>query len=191
MFDLVTPAVVLADHTLRNILNGSRAARLVEQNAFDSSIPGLADVLDEIFDSVFDAAPANPYEAEISRAVEWVAVTRIMGLAASAAMPQVRAVALSALESRKVTLDGMTATADPADAAHFSLLSGTIDRFLKDPTTAPALPAPPNAPPGAPIGLSPQDYLGGSEWIGQMGPESMANPWMEFLYEIAWDPYGG
>ena len=58
LFDLVTPAVVLADHTLRNILEGSRAARLIEQNAVDPSIPGLAEVLDEIFRSVFDAATA-------------------------------------------------------------------------------------------------------------------------------------
>ncbi len=52
------------------------------------------------------------------------------------------------------------ASADESDAAHYFLLSGTIERFLKDPTTAPALPSAPSAPPGAPIGLVPQELLG-------------------------------
>ena len=70
----------------------------------------------------------------------------------------------------------MVASADDSDAAHYSLLSGTIGRFLKDPTTAPTLPSLPAAPPGAPIGQWPQDYLEGSEWITEMG-YGVAPPW--------------
>ncbi|MFC1662221.1 zinc-dependent metalloprotease [Gemmatimonadota bacterium] len=187
MFDVVTPAVVLADHTLRNILETSKAARLVEQSAVDPTIPGLGEVVDEVFGSVFGAAAANPYEAEISRAVEWVAVARVMGLAGGAAMPQVRAVALKKLENQKEALEGMMASADDSDAAHYSLLTGTIRRFLEDPTTAPSLPALPAVPPGAPIGDWPRDYLDGSEWIEEMGAGALSNPWMEaFAFPWNW-----
>lgn len=185
MFDMVTPAVVLADHTIRNILDNTKAARLVQQSAIDSSIPGLGAVIDEVFGTVFGASVANPYEAEISRAVEWVAVARVMGLAGGAAMPQVRAVALKKLEDQREALEGMMGSADDSDAAHFSLLSGTIERFLEDPTTAPALPTAPSAPPGAPIGQWPQDYLAGSEWISEMGLGSTRNPWLE-AFDLPW-----
>ena len=57
--------------------------------------------------------------------------------------------------------------------------SGTIERFIEDPTTAPSLPSPPAAPPGAPIGLWPQDYLAGSEWIVEMGFGVSSNPWLD------------
>jgi hypothetical protein len=186
MFDVITPGVVLADHTLRSILDDSKAARLVQQNAVDPSLPGLGEVIDQVFGSVFGARAADPYEAEISRAVEWIAVTRVMGLAGGAAMPQVRAIALKRLEDRMETLEGMVASADDSDAAHYSLLSGTIERFLEDPTTPPTLPATPAAPPGAPIGLIPQDYLAGSEWITALGFGAASNPWLE-----AFDLYHG
>jgi hypothetical protein len=185
MFDVITPGVVLADHTLRNIFDNSRAARLVEQSALDSSIPGLGDVIDEVFGAVFNAATANPYEAEISRAVEWVAVTRVMGLAGSAAMPQVRAIALKKLEDQRETLEGMVPSATDSEAAHYAFLTGTIERFLKDPTTPPSLPATPAAPPGAPIGYWPQDYLAGSEWIAEVGFGAATNPWLE-AFDLPW-----
>lgn len=191
MFDVITPAVVLADHTFGSILDNSKAARLIQQKAVDPTLPDLGEVIDGVFESVFGAAAANPYEAEISRAVEWLAVTRVMALASGAAMPQVRAVALKNLEDQKGTLDGMMATADDSDAAHYSFLSGTIERFLEDPTTAPTLPATPAAPPGAPIGGGPADYLAGSEWIRALGSGTGPNPWLEALNPPpAWFPGG-
>ena len=44
------------------------------------------------------AASGSPYEAEIGRAVERVVAERLMGLAADARMPQVRALASEALQ---------------------------------------------------------------------------------------------
>ncbi len=181
MFDVITPAVVLADHTFGSILDNSKAARLIQQKAVDPTLPGLGEVIDGVFESVFGATTSNPYEAEISRAVEWLAATRILTLASGAAMPQVRAVALQKLEDQKEALDGMMASADDSDAAHYSFLSGTIERFLEDPTTVPTLPATPSAPPGAPIGGGPVDYLAGSEWIRALGSGTGTNPWLEAL----------
>jgi hypothetical protein len=189
MFDVITPSAVLADHTLLNVLEGSKAARLVEQNAVDPAIPGLGEVIDEVFRSVFGAAAENPYEAEISRTVEWVAVARVMGLAAGAAMPQVRAIALRKLEEQAETLEGMTASADESDEAHYSHLSGVIRRFLKDPTAVPTLPSIPAAPPGAPIGSWPMDYLEGSWWIMDPGLGSRFDAKMDALeLPWSWDP---
>ena len=107
------------------------------------------------------------------------AATRLMGLAGGAAMPQVRAIALKKLEGQKEALEGMMASADDSDVAHFSFLTGTIERFLKDPTVPPTLPSTPAAPPGAPIGMSPMDYLVGSDWITALGSGAVSNPWLE------------
>jgi hypothetical protein len=185
MFDVITPAAVLADHTLQNVLEGSRAARLVQQNAVDPAIPGLGEVIDQVFRSVFGAPAETPYEAEISRAVEWVSVARVMGLAAGAPMPQVRAIALHKLEEQAETLEGMTASADESDTAHYSHLSGAIHRFLKDPTALATFPPTPAAPPGAPIGSWPMDYLEGSEWIAGPGLGSGPNPWLD-AFGLSW-----
>jgi hypothetical protein len=179
MFDVITPSVVLADHTIGSILDNTKAARIVQQNSVDPTIPGLGEVIDRLFDAVFGANTPDPYEAEISRAVEWVAVARVMGLAGGASMPQVRAIALQRLQRRREALEGMTPSVDDLDAAHYDLLSGTIERFLKDPTTAPSLPSPPTAPPGAPIGQGPQYYLAGLGWIADTGGHEAANPWLE------------
>jgi hypothetical protein len=189
MFDVITPAVVLADHTMRNILDNTRAARLIQQSAVDPGLPGLGEVIDRVFGSVFGAGAANEYEAEITRAVEWIAVARVMGLAGSASMPQARAIALRKLDSRKDALEDMIEGADESDAAHYFLLAETIDRFLEDPTAAPALPSAPAAPPGAPIGLYPQDYLAGSEWITAMGFGVASTPWLDaFDLSHGWIP---
>ena len=45
MFDAISPAVVASDHTISEILQPDRAARLVEQHALDPALPGLEDVI--------------------------------------------------------------------------------------------------------------------------------------------------
>jgi hypothetical protein len=147
-FDVITPAVVAATHTITNILADDRAARIVQQHAIDPSLSGLEDVIDRLFAATFGLTPANPYHAEISRAVERVVIEELIGLAASAGMPQVRAVA---------TLK----SADEGEAAHIALLARDIKRFLDAPDTF-KRPAPIVVPPGAPIGEPDPDYPG---WI--------------------------
>jgi hypothetical protein len=158
VFDAVSPAVVAADHTVSQLLDPERAARLVEQQALDPSLPGLDDVLDRLVAATAQAATSSAYEAEIARAVERVVVERLMSLAASARMPQVRALATDALERRAQTAE--TAAAGHLGAAHEKLLQQDIWRFLARPVATASLPSSPAIPPGPPIGEPDPDYLG-------------------------------
>ena len=162
-FDAITPAVVAADHTVGEILNDQRAARLVQQHALDESLPSLVEVIDSLLAATFGAHPSSGYEAEINRAVERVVVDHLMRLAATAQMPQVRAVAsmtLEQLDHRMMSENGVSM----ADNAHYTLVSRDIERFLSRPADSFSQPDAPGAPPGAPIGEPAMDYLGASGW---------------------------
>jgi hypothetical protein len=156
-FDAVTPAVVAARVTIDDVFDPERAARLVEQHARDASLPGLADVIDEVLGATAGVRPANGYQAEIRRAVERVEGDGLMRLAARADMPQVRAVATLAL-ARKGDRARAWAGRDAADSAHYALLARDVARFLEHPdaTTIPETVTP---PPGAPIGERAPEWL--------------------------------
>jgi hypothetical protein len=155
-FDAVTPAVVAADLTLSQLLDPERAARLVEQKALDPSLPGLDDVLARLLAQVRKPALGSAYEAELARAIERVAAERLMGLAASARMPQVRALATDAL---RTFAQAQATPGDRAQAAHSALLADELRRFLERPLAPLASPTTPAAPPGPPIGQPALDYL--------------------------------
>ncbi|HEX9728442.1 MAG TPA: zinc-dependent metalloprotease [Gemmatimonadales bacterium] len=159
-FDVVTPAVVAAGHTIAELLDDARVARVVEQHAVDPSLPGLEEVIDRLFEAAFDARAPSPYEAELRRAVQSVVIEHLSRLAATAPMPQVRAVASMRLERRLATLQREAERADEADAAHFRQIAGDITRFLERPGAALDALRIPTAPPGAPIGDPAMDWLG-------------------------------
>jgi hypothetical protein len=158
-FDAISPAVVAADQVIGNIFAADRAARLVEQSALDPSLPGLEEVLATVIESTFGATTSNPYEREISRAVERVVIDQLMALGDNAAMPQVRALARHALSERLASL-GSRADVFITAAAHTEALATDIKRWLDRPAAA-SEPrrAAPAAPPGAPIG-DPGMYYG-------------------------------
>jgi hypothetical protein len=162
-FDVITPAVVSATHTFSSIFQPERAARIVEQHAVDPELPGLGEVIDQVGAALVAAVPAGPYEAEIGRAVQRVAAEHLMGLAASADMPQVRAIVISKLEgARKRLLNIASASPDEETGAYASLLARDIGRFLDNPETF-KRPGPIVVPPGAPIGEPGWDWLGLAE----------------------------
>ena len=156
-FDAVSPAVVAADLTASQILDPERAARLVEQEALDPTLPGLDDVLERLLATISKASTRSPYESEIARAVERVVAERLMGLAGSARMPQVRALATDALQTLART--AVSASAGRLETAHGALLAQDIRRFLERPAGTLSSPAIPPAPPGPPIGEPALDYL--------------------------------
>ena len=174
VFDAVSPAVVAADHTVAQMLEPERAARLVQQKALDSSLPGLDDVLDRLLSATSQAVTASSYEGEIARVVDRVVTDRLMGLAANARMPQVRALATAALERRahsaevyadKIKAEGGTGPDAVAwvGAAAERQLAQDIRRFLTRPAAAASTPWTPAIPPGPPIGEPDPDYLGSLE----------------------------
>jgi hypothetical protein len=156
-FDAVSPAVVAADLTLRHVLDAERGARLVQQKALDSSLPGLEDVLAALLSATARPASASAYEAELSRAVERALASRLITLAPAARMPQVRALASDALQSLARRAAAPAATR--AERAHGALLARDIRRFLEREATAEVAPATPPAPPGPPIGSAEPGYL--------------------------------
>ena len=153
-FDPITPAMVAAQHALSQILTASRSARLVAQHAIDPSLPGLSDVLKQITDATFGASGANPYEAEIARAVQSVVVTQLIALAGNADMPQVRAEALQALTQIAAQSGRQSAFGNNPEAvrAHHLQLASDIKRFVERPMEPVRPSTLPQPPPGAPIG---------------------------------------
>jgi hypothetical protein len=167
-FDAITPAVVAADMAVGNILNGQRAARLVQQHALDPSLPGLEQVIDQVVEAAFGAQAANAYEAEIARAVQRVVVDNLMSLAGSATMPQVRAVATHKL--RQVG-EGQARAPDGATQAHQQLIAADVKRFLDRPAPPATTTSTPSAPPGAPIGDP------GMDWLRRLEPACSVWEW--------------
>lgn len=152
-FDGIAPAVVASDHTIGLTLDAERAARLVQQKALDPTLPGLEDVLDRIGETVSRTATASPYEAEVQRATQRVFVDRLMALASSSSMPQVRAIASHRLQSIGNAVSG---------SPHADQLKRDITAFLERDYAPGSTPRPLGIPPGAPIGDPGMDHLAGA-----------------------------
>ncbi|HUE86323.1 MAG TPA: zinc-dependent metalloprotease [Vicinamibacterales bacterium] len=164
-FDPLAPATIAADVTIGFTLEPSRAARMVAQNAIDPKLPGLGKVIDRLTRATFDAATADAYEASVRRATSRVLVDRLTWLATIARNDQVRAIASGKLDALQARLRGDNG--DELDTAHRALLAADIKRFLERPAETVRVIAPPNAPPGAPIGGDmPQNWLAMPEWCG-------------------------
>jgi hypothetical protein len=156
MFDAVTPAVSAANMTIGFLLNEARAARLVEQNVLDPTLPGLHGVIDSLLATAFAPAPSDAYEAEIQRAVQRVVVEQLITLGAGADMSQVRAIVSAKLKTRAARLPKSATT---LAGAHGALLASDIQRFLDRPAAPAARTAIAAPPPGAPIGEPAMDWL--------------------------------
>jgi hypothetical protein len=164
-FDPLAPATIAADVTIGFVLQLDRAARMVGQHAVNPQLPGLEDVIDRLAQATFDAPTTTPYEAAVKRAEERVLVDRVMWLAYAAPNGQVRAIASMKLQKLAARLRAAVAKTE-ADSAQNTLLAADIKRFLDrpgDPSRPIPLPAP-DAPPGAPIGDAPLDWLAPAPW---------------------------
>ncbi|MGW8267639.1 MAG: zinc-dependent metalloprotease, partial [Longimicrobiales bacterium] len=166
VFDAVAPAAAAADMTLSFLFHPERASRMVQQKALYPDLPGLGEITRAYADAIFGPSFADPYQAEVNRAVERVFVDRIMALAARAPMPQVRALATQALTGIRNRVEEAPPGLDESSRAHYLLLRQDIDRFLTRPhetITVPQVPAP---PPGSPIGDPGMAWLDWQAWSG-------------------------
>ncbi len=165
-FDAITPAVVAASTTINSLLTPDRAARMVEQNLFDSSLPSLRDVLRLLIDASFGASANGAYETEVKHSVEGLVIERIKWLAANAPMLQVRTTATAELQRVHTNLMAMN------DSPQAATLALDVQRFLERPATPVGAPNSVAAPPGAPIGEP------GLQWIGQPAQDWLSlEPW--------------
>ena len=159
-FDPIAPGAIAADVTIGFVLQGDRSSRMVAQHAVDPALPSLGEVIDRFVKATFDAVTATPYEAEVRRAGERALVDRLQWLAQSAANAQVRAIASFKLERLAARLRAQAAGAVEADRANRSLLAADIKRFLERSLAEGAKMMPvAGAPPGAPIGDEPREWL--------------------------------
>jgi hypothetical protein len=157
-FDPVSPATVAADTTIGFTLEPARAARMVAQHAVDPALPSLEEVVDRLVKATFDAPAATPYEQEVRRAEERVLVDRLTWLGTAAPNAQVRAIASFKLGKLAARLRTEVAGGE-AEQAQRALLAADIKRFLERPAETARMLAPPDAPPGAPIGDTGMDWF--------------------------------
>jgi hypothetical protein len=161
-FDPLSPATIAADVTIGFVLQLDRAARMVAQHAVDPALPGLEEVLDRMQKAVFEAQAANPYEAAIRRAEERVFVDRVTWMAGAAPNSQVRAIASWKLGKLAERL--RASEPDESELAQNALLAADIKRFLERPGDTARMMPTPDAPPSAPIGDMPLDWLAPAPW---------------------------
>ncbi len=162
-FDPVAPGAIASDVTIGFVLQLDRASRIVAQHTVDATLPGLEEVIDRLIRATFDAATTSPYEAEVRRAAERALVNRVTWLAVGSANAQVRAVASLRLNRLVTRLKNDTGKSE-ADVAHYALLASDIKRYLERPSEITSMIVAAPAPPGAPIGDAPQDWLAAPPW---------------------------
>jgi len=165
-FDPISPAVTATEMVVAGMLTPTRAARMVAQKAVDNTLPGLDEVIARLVTTVFDARPANGYQAEIKRGMERVVVSQLMELAEGAPNTQVRAIATQSLKGLRTRASVLPGTMASADRAHRQLVEDDIKRFLDRPYTELRPVVIPEPPPGAPIGDFGMDYLFGFDTCG-------------------------
>jgi len=169
-FDPLTPAMVASDLTIGFMLTNDRAARMVAQKAVDPSLPGLDDVLDRLVAAAFDVQASSAYETEIKRTVQNVLVDRMIDVAETAPMAQVRAIAVAKLKALQRRVSTAVPTATFADTANRQLIASDIQKFLDRPGEPSRRVNLPGAPPGAPIGDIPMQWLIADTDCGWISP---------------------
>jgi len=154
VFDALAPAEAVADHVSGFLLNQERAARLVQFHARDQRNPGLAEVIDKILASTWEAPAATGYAGEIQHSVDMIVLVDLMALASGErASNQVRAIASWKIEQLKNWLASQSRVAADENRHAFLFYSiNQIKRFQDDPKKMNLTPAQ-QPPDGQPIGM--------------------------------------
>lgn len=153
-FDAIGIAEAAADPVFRLLLNGQRAARLVEYNSRNPENPGLEEVIDAILMQTWTGHSSTGYRGEVERVVDRSALYHLMHLSANSShASQVRAIATQRLKELANELENnLGAAIDNAQLAHWEFAIDEINRFLANPESF-EIPSALPLPPGAPIGM--------------------------------------
>ncbi len=147
VFDARAPAASAVAMTLNVLLEPSRAARLMQNDA-----PGFSAVTRGLMQASWRAKPAsNGMLAAIQRQTNMQVLHALLGLALDArADGDVRAIALASINELSDWLQRQAPKSDVWNA-HYRFARFEIDRLLADPAQINAL-SPVTIPPGSPIG---------------------------------------
>ena len=155
IFEPIGAAQSAAALTLEVLLEPSRAARMIASSARNTTMPGFNELADDLLRSTWFAPKREGIDAEIQRAVNNLALERLMMLAVNeGADGQVRAIALDTINR----LDDWLAprVSNETDAgwrAHYRFGQHRIETMRTNPAAIEQFEAV-TVPPGEPIGSS-------------------------------------
>jgi hypothetical protein len=160
VFDPYAPAEVASGMVFDLLANAERAARLAYQEDFDPNLPGLRDVLGQVFEQVWNRrVPSDAYDAELQRIVQQTWTDALLGLATgSNVAPAVKGRVLFHLREIMVWLENSPGR-DAETIAHRDLIYDDIRRLIERQYQAMEQQQEVSAPPGSPIGQEGPDYL--------------------------------
>jgi hypothetical protein len=160
VFDPYAPAEVASGMVFDLLANAERAARLAYQEDFDPNLPGLRDVLGQVFEQVWNRrVPSDAYDAELQRIVQQTWTDALLGLATgSNVAPAVKGRVLFHLREIMVWLENSPGR-DAETIAHRDLIYDDIRRLIERQYQAMEQQKEVSAPPGSPIGQEGPDYL--------------------------------
>ncbi|HTR31734.1 MAG TPA: zinc-dependent metalloprotease [Puia sp.] len=152
-FDPIAAAEAAADNTLSYLLDGERAARLIEFQARDDKQPGLLPVLDSVVSRTWKTAVPVGYAGELQLLVDNLALKRMLALAADPRhADNVRAEALVEVDALNRWMQSQESGATGKWKGALLLGLQEIREFGKDAEKFVIEPAV-EMPPGAPIGM--------------------------------------
>ena len=153
VFEPLGAAQSAATLTLNVLLEPTRAARMIAASARDATLPGFGELTGDLMRATWYGSRDSGIDAEIRRAVNMLALERLMMLAVSdAADAQVRAIALDEISRLDAWLAPRAASEnDPAWRAHYGFGRFRIEQMRNDPSSVEQI-APVTVPPGEPIG---------------------------------------
>ena len=155
IFEPIGAAQSAATLTLDVLLEPSRAARMIASSARNNTMPGFNELADDLLRATWFAPKRDGIDAEIQRAVNNLALERLMMLAANdGADGQVRAIALDTLNRLDDWLSPRASSENDASwRAHYRFGQHRIEAMRIDPSSVERL-EPVTVPPGEPIGSS-------------------------------------
>jgi hypothetical protein len=160
-FDAGGAAESAAALTLKLLLDPERASRLVEYHARNNADPGLAQVIEAVFQATWKAPRATGFQGEIQRITETSALEHLLALAANQkTSPEARALARAEAMALRSWISSNVAQGTEEKALRAAAIA-RINAFEKDPEKF--TPASDVAiPPGQPIGDD-EDYFAVSD----------------------------
>lgn len=139
--------------TLDVLLEASRAARMIATSARNATMPGFDELTEDLLQATWFANRQTGVDAEIQRAVNNLALERLMMLAVDeSADGQARAIALDTVNRLDAWLaPRANAESDAAWRAHYAFGRFRIEQMRSDPGSIEQI-EPVTVPPGEPIG---------------------------------------